>query len=102
MEGYDKSQPLIIDPLISTYLVGGDNNRGYALAVDASGHVYVTGRTESRSFPTAVGAFDPTHNGYSNIFVFKLSPDGSSLLYSTYLGGMGMTGAGHNRGSKWS
>jgi len=47
----------------------------------------VTGRTSSSTFPTSVGAFDTTQNGSFDAFVTKLNPAGSSLLYSTFLGG---------------
>ncbi|WP_077490175.1 SBBP repeat-containing protein [Sinomonas mesophila] len=94
--GYDRSQPLVIDPALaySTYLGGSGIDAGLSIAVDASGNAYVTGSTNSTDFPTTVGAFDTTING-DDAFVTKLSPTGSSLVYSTYLGGSGFdTGAG--------
>lgn len=58
-----------------------------AVAVDGTGNAYVTGRTQASDFPTQ-GAFQPTFGGGGfDIFVTKLSPDGSALVYSTYLGG---------------
>jgi hypothetical protein len=98
VESYDPTRPLIIDPVLvySTYLGGSgyENNRtiGSArggIAVDADGNVYVTGRTESRDFPTA-SAFQPTNKGgffNADVFVAKFNPAGSALVYSTYLGG---------------
>ena len=79
----------------ATYLGGHHRDIGYAIAVDAGGHVYVAGTTESDDFPTTTGAFQPscTRPGFScqAAFVSKLSPDGTSLEYSTYLMG-GMNG----------
>jgi hypothetical protein len=70
-------------------------SRGYVLytepqvSVGRDGSVYVSGRTASPDFPTTEGAFDRTHNGGFDGFAAKLSKDGSSLLYSTYIGGAG-------------
>lgn len=91
-EEWDTSQQLIIDPLIySTYLGGERWDAVWDMALDSSGNVYVVGGTASTDFPTTTGAFDETHNGGDpypwDAFVAKLSPDGSTLLYSTYLGG---------------
>ncbi|MBD3189503.1 MAG: hypothetical protein GF308_02615 [Candidatus Heimdallarchaeota archaeon] len=89
---YDSHQPLIIDPLIfSTFVSGSDKDSPEALALDEEGNVYVTGATYSRDFPTTPEAYNETFGGLwdTNCFVFKLSADGSSLLYSTFIGGLG-------------
>jgi hypothetical protein len=70
----------------STYLGGTGRDLARALAVDATGAVYVTGETDSASFPT-VGAMQPALGGDSDGFVSKLNAAGSALLYSTFLGG---------------
>jgi hypothetical protein len=75
-----------------TYLGGSDGDRGYGIRVDAAGFVYVTGITLSTDFPTTSGAFQTTNPtgggvGHASIFVSKLKPDGSGLVYSTYVGG---------------
>ncbi len=77
----------------ATYLGGaGGSLHGdepYAIAVDGQGQAYVTGLTTSADFPTTAGAFQPNWSGYTNGFISKLNPDGSALVYSTYLGGPG-------------
>lgn len=75
----------------ATYLGGSGGDRGYDIAVDASGSAFVTGFTYSGNFPVTAGAFDTEHNSpggiYQDVFVSRLDPNGGSLLYSTYLGG---------------
>jgi hypothetical protein len=61
---------------------------GLAIAIDKNGNAYVTGQTDSASFPTTAGAFQPAVNGGNDAFALKLTADGSSLAYSTCLGGM--------------
>ncbi len=96
-EQYDPSLPLVIDPVLvySTYLGGSsggaggfDDEHAFGIAVDPSGSAYVAGRTPSADFPT-FNALDGTAGGGYDGFVTKLSPDGGSLEYSTYLGGSG-------------
>ncbi len=69
-----------------TYLGGTSDDLGTGIAVDAAGSAYVTGSTQSTSFPTTADAFDTTANGGSDVFVVKLNPTGSTLDYGTYLG----------------
>jgi Bacterial Ig-like domain (group 1)/Beta-propeller repeat len=87
---YDKSRPLVIDPVLSysTYLGGTGNDDGGGVAIDADGNAYVTGRTSSPDFPTTVGAVQSTLSGATDAFVTKLDPTGA-VVYSTYLGGAG-------------
>jgi hypothetical protein len=74
----------------STYLGGtGGNDIGYFIAVDSAGSAYVTGDASSSDFPTTPGAADTTYGGGSDAFVTKLSPTGSTLAYSTFIGGSG-------------
>jgi uncharacterized protein (TIGR03437 family) len=72
----------------STLLSGKSYDVGRSIAVDAAGSALVTGYTESHDFPTA-SAFQPDNRGARDVFVTKLDPAGSSLVYSTYLGGSG-------------
>jgi hypothetical protein len=71
----------------STYLGGGSSDFGDSIAVDSSGHAYVTGYATSSNFPTTAGAFQTSLAGIWDTFVTKLDPSGSALVYSTYLGG---------------
>ncbi|MEO8525249.1 MAG: SBBP repeat-containing protein, partial [Caldimonas sp.] len=84
--------------LYASYLSGGNGGPatcaeyGHGLAFDAAGNVYVGGSTSSLSYPTTAGTVQPTSpansgfDGYAG-FVTKLKPDGSAILWSTYLGG---------------
>ena len=98
---YDRSRPLIIDPVLgySTYLGGSVSDIGYGIAADSGGNAYVTGLAVSIDFPTTAGAYQttaPTNAGAGNAFVTKLNPAGSALVYSTYLGGSTVTTCPHD------
>jgi hypothetical protein len=71
----------------STFLGGISDDEGYSIGVDDSGSAYVTGLTNSVDMPTTMGAYDKTFGSPQDAFVSKLSPGGSNLAYSTYLGG---------------
>jgi hypothetical protein len=86
---YDAGRPLYIDPLIySTYLGGGLDDVGFGIALDSAGNAYVTGYTYSTDFPTK-NPLQEANTGSPTVFVAKLNPTGSALVYSTYLGGSG-------------
>jgi hypothetical protein len=73
----------------STYLGGDDIDWGYAIALDTDNYAYVTGFTQSLVFPTQ-NPYQPAFGGgVKDAFVTKLSQNGASLVYSTYLGGSG-------------
>jgi hypothetical protein len=89
---YDHSKPLIIDPVLSygTFLGGSLDDRGFGVQVDAAGNAYLVGDTVSLNFPL-VNAFQSTNHDTSNgwvVYVTKLNPTGTALLYSTFLGGV--------------
>lgn len=73
----------------SSYLGGTNNESGLGIAIDSGGNAYVTGLTDSSTFPTTPGAFDTTAdifgNGFAG-FATKVDPAGASLAYSTFLG----------------
>ncbi len=89
---YDTRQPLVIDPVLaySTYLGGSNIDYANGIAVAPDGTAFIAGGTFSADFPTA-HALQPNVGGPydfpQDAFVAKLSADGSTLLYSTYLGG---------------
>jgi Bacterial Ig-like domain (group 3)/Kelch motif/Beta-propeller repeat len=70
----------------STYLGGTGDDHATGIAVDASGSAHVTGDTFSTNFPTTAGAFQTTSAG-GGAFVTALNASGTTLVYSTYLGG---------------
>jgi hypothetical protein len=72
--------------LYAGFLGGSSYDRGYGIAVDASGNAYVTGYTWSGDFPAVVGP-DLSHNGYTDAFVAKVNPSGTALVYAGFLGG---------------
>src|SRR5690606_1752969 len=73
--------------IYATYLGGGNLDFGAGIRVDADNNAYVTGGTSSADFPVTPGSFDTSFNGASDVFVSKLNPTGSMLLYSTFVGG---------------
>jgi Tol biopolymer transport system component len=93
ISNYDKSKTLVIDPALvySSYLGGSADDIGYGIATDGQGNVYVTGRTLSTNFPT-LNPFHSTNSGGKDIFVTKLNPTGTGIIYSTYIGGSGDDG----------
>ena len=75
--------------LYSTYLGGNGKDDGFGIAVDAAGNAYVTGDTRSSDFPGTAGSLIQSMYGGGDYdaFVTKLNANGTSILYSTYLGG---------------
>ncbi len=74
--------------LIAATLVGGSAYEdANAMAVDGAGNIYLTGHTESADFPTTPGTYDNSLAGTRDMFLVKVDPTLSTLLYSTYLGG---------------
>jgi hypothetical protein len=71
----------------ATYLGGSDSEWANAIAIDASGNVYVTGHTASTDFPTKNPFQTALAGSSSDAFLAKLDATGAQLLYSTYVGG---------------
>ncbi|UCH88565.1 MAG: SBBP repeat-containing protein [Thermoplasmata archaeon] len=77
----------------STFIGYGYTDRGGSITVDESGCAYITGLATS-DFPTTKGAYDTSCNDFTNqpgphdVFVLKLNHNGSSLIFSTYIGGL--------------
>ena len=98
-EGYNHSYELVIDPVIVAATYSGTTYRAYAhtAAYDQHGNIYSAGRAFSvnangtgAGYPATAGAFQTTHHGgYQDICVSKYNPDGSALIWATYIGGSG-------------
>ncbi|MCZ6818499.1 MAG: SBBP repeat-containing protein, partial [Calditrichaeota bacterium] len=93
---YNREFELVIDPIIeySTYLGGNGTDEAYDIAVDKQGNAYIVGKTSSTNFHTSTSAFDTVgrKGGFfddADVFVAKLDPSGSTLIYGTYLSGGG-------------
>ncbi|HYM11385.1 MAG TPA: SBBP repeat-containing protein [Bryobacterales bacterium] len=87
-----KLNPTGTELAYATYLGGGANSQtyGFDVAVDGAGDAYVTGTTSARDFPTTPGVFRkpiPPHAQGGKVFVTKINPSGTALLYSTWFGG---------------
>jgi hypothetical protein len=91
--GYNRSDAFVAQFTVngalrySTYLGGSEGDIGYSIAVDPRGQAYVTGVTDSSSDFPIRNAVQPTFGGEFDAFVAKLSADGGTLRYATYLGG---------------
>jgi len=73
--------------LYSTYFGGNNVDQAQAMALDTSGNVYITGITASTNLPTTRGVVQPQFGGVADAFLMKLNPQGTKMVYSTYLGG---------------
>ncbi len=73
--------------LFSIYLGGNGADAASAILLDSSGDIYLVGSTSSTNFPTTTGALQTTYGGNGDAFLTELKPDGSVLVYSTYVGG---------------
>jgi hypothetical protein len=96
-----KLNPSATEVLYATYLGGSGSDSGADIAIDEAGNIYLTGQTSSADFPTTPGAFQTTYFGGTcknigvtrttrpceDLFIAKLNPTGTELIYSTYLGG---------------
>jgi len=88
--GYDRSVELVIDPVIlaySTFLGGSRQEYGESIDLDSYGNIFITGVTASIDFPM----INPIQSRIRNfdLYVCKITPNGDSLVYSTFFGGSG-------------
>lgn len=88
---YDPAYPLVIDPTLSysTFIGGSNSEISKDIAVDSAGNAYITGWTQSVNFPTD-GDIDPpdsSNRSFPLVFVSKLNAEGTTLIYSAFLGG---------------
>ncbi|HBG70424.1 MAG: hypothetical protein A2W93_09215 [Bacteroidetes bacterium GWF2_43_63] len=88
---YNKNYELIIDPIVvfGTYSGSTADNWGYTATYDQLGYVYAGGIVFGQGYPTTIGAYQTTYGGNVDIAVTKYNTNGTSLIYSTYLGGSG-------------
>jgi hypothetical protein len=75
--------------IYSAYLGGSNIDEGLSITVDLAGQAYVTGFTNSVNFPVTLGAFQSVFAGSFDVFVTKVNVAGTTLVYSTYVGGSG-------------
>jgi hypothetical protein len=85
--GYNTTKSGTASLVYSTYFGGSLSDLGFDIKVDSLGNIYVTGTTASSDFPTVIGAPQPNLAGAQNAFLSELNSTGSTLLFSTFLGG---------------
>jgi hypothetical protein len=73
--------------IYSTYLGGSNMDAAFGIKIDSNGNAYIAGKTLSNNFPTTSGAFQTFMAGGGDVFVTKINPSGSAIIYSTYIGG---------------
>jgi len=91
---FDPTRTLVIDPLVYSTFVGGGIGElevpNAGVVVDAAGRALVAGQTNTTDFPVTAGAFQPSNaGGGTDLFVLRMSADGSDTEWATYLGGSG-------------
>ena len=90
---HSKNSRVVIDPVLtySTFLGGASDDAARAIAVDSAGNAYLTGYTYSSDFPVS----NPSQalKAVTDVFVAKINPAGTALVYATYLGGTGASEA---------
>jgi hypothetical protein len=82
-----KFTPMLESLIFMTYLGGAKNDDAEEVALDSVGRVYVTGDIDSTNFPVTKDAYQKKLKGDEDIYLSVFSEDGTTLIYSTYLGG---------------
>jgi hypothetical protein len=88
--GYNKNHPLVIDPiLVASTLSGtvGADNYGHTATYGNGGEIFTGAISFGTGYPTTTGAFQVNHGGSIDLAISKLNPDGSALIWATYIGG---------------
>lgn len=82
-----KLNPGLTGFVFSTYLGGSDNDAGYALALDDTLNIYVTGGTRSNNFPATSGSYKTTYGGGKcDGYICKIRQNGSGIVHASYIG----------------
>lgn len=85
-----RKEAIVVDPTVYSTLLGGSlGDSPWAVRLASNNDVYVLGMTDSSDFPTLVGAYDRSFAGLADIFIARLDPTLTSLVWATYLGGSG-------------
>ncbi len=88
LANYDRTKPLVIDPLVySSFIGGADYDNCIKIVLDAGGNPIITGITKSTNFPVLLGSYDQMYDGKEDCFVAKFNTDLSNLIFCTYYGG---------------
>jgi gliding motility-associated-like protein len=88
-QGFDSSKELVIDPVLifSSYSGSTSNNFGFTATYDDDGALYGGGISYGTGYPTTTGVYNNGFGGQVDMALTKFSPDGSTLIWSTYIGG---------------
>jgi gliding motility-associated-like protein len=82
-----KFTPTLSGLAFSTFIGGSDNDAGYALALDDTLNIYITGGTRSSDFPVTAGSYKTTYGaGKCDGYLCKIKQNGSSIMHATYIG----------------
>lgn len=82
-----KFNPTLSSLVFSTFIGGSDNDAGYALALDDTLNIYITGGTRSSDFPITAGSYNTTYGGGKcDGYLCKINQSGSSIVHSTFIG----------------
>ncbi|MHC1706399.1 MAG: gliding motility-associated C-terminal domain-containing protein [Bacteroidales bacterium] len=91
--GYQKDLPLVIDPVVVASTYAGSNGQttwGHTATYDTDGNIYTGARSFGYGYPTTSGAFQMSFGGgETDAGISKFNPDGSELIWASYLGGSG-------------
>lgn len=88
-KGYNPSYPMVIDPelIFSTYTGSTADNWGTTATFDKNRNTYSSGVVFGQGYPTSLGAMDTSYSANCDLGIIKLSSDGTTRMYATYMGG---------------